>query len=115
MKFRILRGKHNQGERHPDGRPVIYARNDVVESETDLCKLNAGMATKKFERVDDSTPLTNPDAAGKSVPSPETVDPNEDTFNEMTVAELRQFAEQEEIDLGKARTKDEIIAVLRSH
>ncbi len=55
-KFRVLAGKHIEGKT-PDGRQRVYKTGDVVDSKTDLNKLNSPGAVK-FEKVDESTPAT---------------------------------------------------------
>lgn len=94
MKFRLMHGIHDQG----DGR--LYKRGDVVVSDQELDKR---FGYNRFQRLDDQ-------AAVSSAPSNEPVD---DVFSDMTVAELKKFAEEEEIDLDGATKKDVILAVIR--
>lgn len=45
-RFRVLVGKHHEGGR-------TYVRGEIVDSATDLSKMNAPGVAPKFERVDD--------------------------------------------------------------
>lgn len=94
MKFRLTHGMHDQG----DGR--VYKRGDVVVSDQELDKR---FGYNRFQRLDDQAALAPP-------PANESVD---DVFSDMTVAELKKFAEEEEIDLDGATKKDVILAVIR--
>lgn len=72
--------------------------NNVVESDVDLVKK---FGADKFQRLEDV---------------PQNLLPNgeNDGLDEMTVAKLRQFASDQQIDLGNATKKDEIISILRA-
>jgi hypothetical protein len=65
MKFRILQGAHSQGFYPPGhqlaGKPIEYATNDVVESDSDLARRfnHPGHLGPKFEHVPDDTPVTD--------------------------------------------------------
>jgi hypothetical protein len=122
-KYRILRGKMVQGRepsgpnekpgkfivvsaahRNPDGslskRGIAERKrgNDVVVSGEDLMLENVpGSPMPRFELLD-----TVDD--GASV---------EDTLESLSVDQLRRAAEAEEIDLGDARRKPELIAAIR--
>lgn len=96
--FKILGGSLDVG----DGE--IYQRGDIVHSEQELDKR---FGARKFQRLD---PTSN------FVSSPEvTVAENAsaDDLEDMTVAELKRFAADEEIDLNSATRKEDILAVLR--
>ena len=97
MKFKLLRGIHNE-----DGR--TYYPEAVVDSMSDLTTLNVVKGAPRFEQV------LEEEAAPVAVAEP----PKADSLDGMTVEELRKFAEETEVDLGKARTKDQILSVLRS-
>ena len=103
MKYRLLRGQHISGERHPDtvvdgvvvqGKKIVYKAGDVFESPIDLvARFNdPRMAEQKFERVFSDDPL-----------------------DAMTVAQLREFAEEEEIALPNNAKKQDILNIIRGH
>lgn len=93
-KFRVLRGFHVQ-----DGRE--YGVGQVVESRSDLCLLDpprAESASRKFERVSD--------VAVDLAPS------TEEDLAKKTVDELRKIAADLGIDVGKARTRQQMINII---
>ncbi len=128
-RYRLLSGSYIEGFGHegrfqvtkePDGtitrkqiekpRVVHKARGNhqpIVESATDLCKRFNRPGAKMFEKVADTTPLTNPDDVEK--PSPE------DYYREMTVKQLQAFALENEVDVNHAANKEEIIRTLLAH
>jgi len=71
---------------------------------------------EKFEKADDGPP---PDERKDGKVSPETVKEHindlRETYKAMTVADLRAHAKDESVDLGTARTKDEIIEKILEH
>ena len=91
--FKLLGGLHDQG----DGK--IYTRGDTVRSEKELDRL---MGSRKFLRMETNTVV---------VDSPKPV--AEDEFSGMTVAELKKFAEEEEIDLEGATKKEDLLVAIR--
>ena len=94
LTFKVLSGNFNQG----DGK--IYNRGDLVKTEQELDKR---FGPRKFQRLE---------VPEGYVPAPET-SILQDEFTGMTVAELRQFAEDEEIDLGHAVRKETLLSVIR--
>jgi hypothetical protein len=109
-KFRILRGVHSEGG-------CTYLPPAVFESEADLLRHNSTPDDPRFEQVYEETRAAA--MAGCPELQPKTVAAVEqpaakDAFDGKTVEELRGLAEEMEIDLGKARTRDQILAVLRS-
>ena len=94
MKYRLLRGQHISGERDADGKKIVYKAGDVFESPIDLvARFNdPRMAEQKFERVF-----------------------TEDPLEVMTVAQLRELAEEEEIELPNNAKKQDILNVIRGH
>ncbi len=76
-------------ERKPnDG---VFYRGDVIETNADLSQVGGCRGNPKFERVEDS----------------------EDALDSMTIQQLREFAAEEEIDLGDASKKDEILRLCK--
>lgn len=114
-KFRVLRGSHNEGGK-------TYHRGDVVESRVDLVKkFNEKGIPPRFSRI------TGREVKETTDPGPSTSDqkPNDpalnpsnrfgvETLKMMNLTELKGLAAEEEIDLGGATKKDEIIAILMS-
>ncbi len=84
-KFKVLAGHHNEGGK-------TYGPGDIVDSASDLNKHNKQEAIK-FEQVGE-------------VLSPQ------DELKQHTVAELQDLAAEEEIDLGDAVKKLEIIEAI---
>ena len=135
-RFKILHGKHTQKEQvgtNPDGspvfRPVTYGRNtpkgDVVDSPSDLvAKFNSPGSTK-FELIPEParhyappvaavapTPVTLAQATAAAYTPPSK--PLTDALDQMSVGDLKKFADSEEIDLKGARTKEEMIRAIRA-
>lgn len=111
------------------GNPIVYRPGDVFLSPYDLDRKLNSPGSIKFEPLDGATPastladlsdeeLTAEVARRKLVPQDEAPtmeeDMGDDTLTSMTAKELRQLAAQEEIDLGNANGKDQMIAVIRS-
>lgn len=124
-KFRVLRGTFSMkvnGQRPP----VIYQKGEVFETaRTDLLARNNPPGGKpRLEPVPDSTPVTpaKPGIRARSARKaqeaeparPPASPPDADTYDSMTVEQLRAHAAAEEITLGAAKTKAEIIAALRA-
>ena len=112
MQFKVLRGIHSESGR-------TYYAGSIVDSKSDLLTMNHVSSTPRFQRVE-SDPSETHAAALKGyntineIQSPKAKEPEKDAFTTMTVDELRKFAEETEVDLGKARTRDQILVVLRS-
>ena len=119
MKFKVLRGVHSEGGQ-------TYGVGSVVDSKSDLGRFNSSPDEPRFERI-----FSGPESAAEETraaamagcpeiqPAAVTGHPVEppaakDSFDGKTVEELRGLAEEMEIDLGKARTREQILAVLRS-
>jgi hypothetical protein len=104
MLFKLLRGLHHQNKR-------TYSVGDLIESTVDL----AGRLGKdKFERVLEAAEVAAVKAAANeaaSVPTEAVVD---DGLSGKSVAELRAIAEAEEIDLGNAVKRNDILTVIRA-
>jgi len=93
-KYRLLAGTHTTGSTAKNNRRRYHV-GDIIESDEDLVKRFNRANSVKFEVVPDSN-------GGVS-----------DGLDDMTVEELRQLAEAEEIDLGDAVRKPRIIRILR--
>lgn len=112
-KFKVLRGRYNEaGKTYGKGLPA----GDTVLTSKDLRKFDRhGMPVKKFMLVETLEGKASEEAtAAPAVPTPEPkVDEDlAETFRSMSVPELRQYAAGEEIDLGDATRKDDIVKAL---
>jgi hypothetical protein len=141
-RYRLLRGSHIEAHfrlsnpKDPASAVIdeskVYQRGDIIETEDDLLKYNGGpMDPKKFELVlDELTDLKSmlsarekleqrikvAQAAEEGFRTSQTDAakyPANDTLESMSVAELRKYAEEEEIDLGAATKKDQILNIIR--
>lgn len=114
MKFKVLEGRHQvfvkreltdeNGRKRTVSEVRSYPKESIVESDVDLAARFNRPNAKKFELV--------PDSAVAVVESPSS--PGEELEN-MTVAELRELAQASNINLGAAKTKAEILALMRDH
>lgn len=103
-RYRILQGKHVEGTgdnarcysskylRNGRERPNWKQGDDVLESDKNLIAI---FGSARFELL--------PDASGSASAAHGT------SFSRMTISELTQVAEEEEIDLTGASTKREIL------
>ena len=98
-KFRVLHGLHSEGGR-------VYDAGSVVDSKSNLLRFNQPGAVK-FQALPDSTLL---DSTPVSEPDTEPTD----LLENMTVADLRKLAEEEEINLDGTTRKDQIVAAIRA-
>ncbi len=116
-KFLILRGgKHQQFVPDPEvGKPkmVIYKKGDIVDSEKDLCKMFNSRGVRKFRKMPDNTPAIRASSTPETELPEADVTTVEDAFAGLTISALRAIAEEEEIDLGDATLKRDILQILR--
>lgn len=121
MTFRILRGAHigldkNGREREwrarrgphnpprPDDDPLDW-KGDIIETRQDLLKLNdSRVEQQKFARID-----FQQGAAQAPPPKARVFD-----LSMMDAAQLKAHAEAEEIPVGNAKSKDELLKVIRA-
>lgn len=120
--FRVLQGKHSEGQRGPDGKLIKYGRGDIFHSASDLDKKFNSPISIKYERLPDGTLPTHAPVAqaaeegfkqlndGNKLP-----DPSFDLkkLQAMDVNALIKLAQEEEIDLGNLKKKDEIISQIQ--
>lgn len=100
-KFRVVQGVHVTGS--GPNRKQYYADSpdgDIVETSDDLLKLNSTPNGIRFVEVTGQE--TSGPSTGPALPN----------FNAMTIPQLREYAVNNEIELGDAVRKDEIIAIL---
>jgi len=106
-KYLILHGGHRIKSTHNEDGTIIPGcnkhRGDIVESELDL----ENRHPEKFRRVPDDVVVPEGPAAPENAPND-----NHATYDAMTLAELRQYAEGEGIDISKAKTKESIIKLI---
>lgn len=122
-RFRLKRAQHCDTDPHT-GKNTVYVKGDVFDSDKDLLRENRSNPDKdRFELVSSDTPmhyngcpLTRKEQKEGKTTTPTVVNPTaaEDTFSSMTLDELKKFAQAEDINLGKAKSKDEVLAVIRA-
>ena len=117
LTYRLKRGKHQQtingkvvvySALDPAGkpRPGFTSGDEFVTSSVDLIGL---FGQEKFERVPDDQ---QPQPAPAPAPAPAAV-PDGDGLEGLTVAQLRTLAAEEEVDLGPAKRKAELVGAIR--
>lgn len=112
QKYRLLVGQHIQNdpetksESHPRGIEVTYNAGDTFVSDTLLEKFNSPGHSPKFERLQDDVKVETVQQAA--------ITKHGDPYDTMTVAQLQAHAAAEEIDVRRARTKDDIIRLIRA-
>lgn len=123
-KFKVLRGEHAQGSKvNPTTKKKtpskIYTKGQVFSSDK---RLDEMFGPDKFQLLNDAAPVVVEDAPdddeeedGPEMPEVEMDEPEaqSDGLDDMSVAELRTYAEESGIDLGAARRKTDIIDVIR--
>lgn len=107
-RWRLLHGNHH--ERDPiTGKIISYkagnGKRPIIATNQNLGRLNQ-KDSRKFELVSDDPNETVED-------SPQDVIPSEDILDAMTDDELRKLAEEEEIDLGKLKNREQILKKIR--
>lgn len=116
-KFRVVRGRH-----HEDGKTYFKAtpqlpspHGDTFVTTNDLRKHNYP-GSKKFDLLqvleDGAAPDPEPGPVLPPEPWPQVL--SEGDLSKLTIAELRAFAEGEEIDLTGLRTRDEILKTIHA-
>lgn len=131
MKFRLLRDKYHRPLKHYDNKKK-YVSDDVIETDRDLTKFNpvGDPANARFERLPDDFPASGgvpyrsirnngatPAASSQEEEntSPIAVMEREPVdLTSLSIVELRELAEEEQIDLGGAKGKRAIIKILQA-
>lgn len=140
MKFRVLKGQHIIGNgTQPDGKPIdkVFNPGDVIESDIDLA---AKHGREKFEALNPQWAQSDgalkasqaevallksqlaamqskvqPEATASAQPAhtvpPRTLPGNIDKLN---AQDLKRYAENEEIPVGNAKSREELLAVIRA-
>lgn len=101
-KYKLLGGMHS--ETMENGTSVIVRKGETFTSQHDDLHLKFGR--DKFYLIGESAVVEQEQE--EEEPSQNTID-----FNSMTVAELRTYAEDNEIDLEGATKKDDIILAIK--
>lgn len=140
MKFKVLRGRHTEKDKFGISRTygVGGKDGDIVDSKSDLSKHN-GLPphTPKFEKVDEGTPIaphllvdpsqpvaggvppvTSPSAPPKPVAQtpmnpPKDLAEYHQQLDKMNVKQLQDHAADEEIDVKGAKTREELLKILK--
>ena len=102
MKFELLSGIHAHG--HGETRR-IYMPGAVIESDVDLAQRFNTPGSVRFRPVVE-------EPATASDPTPAATNSTTKAFESMTLAELREMAEAEELEISPKATKVELIAKL---
>jgi hypothetical protein len=97
-KYRIVQGSH------VDENGTYSARDKKKNIITTNIDLESRFGREKFVRIEDREVIVDEDED----------EDDADGLNSMTLAGLRKFAEEEEIDLGDANSKKKIIAAIRN-
>lgn len=112
--YEVLAGRHSTGR----GRNrVVAKKGDLVTTHIDLEKrFNVPGFPAKYRKVEGVAPSQK---LGKIEPQPvNTLPPPQthgmETLDSMTIEELRKYAAEEEIDLGQAKTKGQILDAIKA-
>lgn len=111
--FRVLVGQHV--EANAKGEECLYnPASGPFSAYSDLVKRFGDDKFQVAQRPDGS--VAQAASEGFNSVAPVTaLNPKEDTFDAMTVEELKQHAANEEIDLGRAKTKADILNIIRQN
>ena len=119
-KYEVLRGNHSEGrypKGHPQaGSPIVYEPGEVVETENCLLKFNSakpGALGQKFRLVDDDRVQATDKISIKPAVETEVEAQPDDGLVGLTLSELRELARGDSIDLGSAKSKTEVLKVMR--
>ena len=118
-KFKILRGSHwcyHPTKRRYDGKRLLvkHAVGEVFEHTADVTLLNPAneQLQKKYEKVPENV-LTKFEREAEDGEESQTQQFN-DGLEQLELAELKKLAKDEDISLGKLKTKDKIIERIRT-
>lgn len=111
--YEVLAGRHAEGR----GRTrKIYKKGDLFTTHVDMeARFNRPGFPPKYRRVEGVLPSQK---LGSLPNVPQNIPPAQthgmDTLEGMTVEELRKYAAEEEIDLGPAKTKAQILEAIKA-
>jgi hypothetical protein len=97
-RFRLNSGIHSEGGK-------TYMPGDVFESASDLSVHNVRGDLPRYERVTTSIALSHGETPADRDPL---------GIHQLSVPELRQWADNEEIDLGDATRKSDILKTIEN-
>ena len=103
--FKLVKGSHYEGA-GKDGK--LCKKGDLIETNIDLASRFNMPGNIKFVPCEDGEPVID-------VEDDDDLPTNEEgniLFDKMTLTKLKKFAEENEIELGDAKTKAEIIEKL---
>lgn len=103
--FKLVKGSHYEGA-GKDGK--LYKKGDLIETGIDLAERFNTPGNLKFIPCEDGEPVIDVDDPDE-LP---TDDEGNILFEKMTVAKLKRFAEENEVDIGDASTKAELVKAL---
>ena len=96
FKFKLMAGVHSEGNK-------VYKRGEVFESKTDLSSHNRPGEPERFLLISEAVQAAESKANEDEV----------DALKEMTVAELKSYAAEGDIDLSGVYNKADIIAKIK--
>lgn len=109
MKIRLLRGVHACKGAPAGG----YQAGSIFESDVDLSLKEPHRFECVHSSVDEKT-VVRSEVAQHEVPDDDDVEDDEgDGLDEMSLKDLRSYAADNEIDLGKAKRKSTIVQLIR--
>lgn len=135
-KYRLNDGYHVGPDPVNPAVDRTYERGDIIESPTDLTFMNVPGYKPKFEKVIDENSPALPSGAAIFDPAKETIQqfaermgggsftagvptqpssssPTTVELDGMNADQLRKYAEAEEIDIKGAKTKEQLLAVVK--
>jgi len=114
-KFKVLAGKHFEGT-DEDGNLKCYFPEDIVESKSNLLRLNGiSKGTQKFELVSGNISVYPiPKKIRKRSSNPIIIFPS-DGLGDLSLKELVEHANNEEIPLTGSETRDRVLEIIRNY
>ena len=107
-KYRLLVSSHQ------DDKGKTYEKGDIIEDTRDLCALfNSSLGAKFALLSEDEVELLEKRTA-RATAKIAAQNKGPDTLDAMSAQELRAHAAAEEIDLGNAQSKKEMIEIIRA-
>lgn len=117
-RWQVVAGSHIENDL--EGNEAVYSQGTKFWSKNDLSKFN-GPGAVKFELIekkvvdDPRREVSLAPAAPESLPSSPAQVSGMETFNSMTVQELKKWAESEEVELGAAKSKEQILQAIEKY
>lgn len=110
MRFQLLVGTHvGDDNKH-------YTAGDIIETQTNLAaRFNEPNCPPKFRRLTEKEFAAEQE--NQAFRKQQEADKNKkpgDGLDSLSLEDLRKLAEEEEIDLGKSKTKEEVLKAIRS-